>query len=335
MFYSSSRYNQCIQPGRRPQMDTQGNLFNFYKDTDGSRRITPVGNVGDMRKFKISEIAGIKLDRDVNVVAFEDGRSLELPLGSGVRTPDGRVLPPAEIVEGVGMPKQGVFDLFGGNEKRMYPLERPTVDLEDTRGFDRQLYDQARRLQRTILRPCAHYSLLLLKLMRLGSSSLNPACSAYLYVSLHLGLLVYVCQYHVDIRILPHIRCTSMPALCICTNAIQCVPLPRRRSWTTRTSLAGSRRCPMTLTSRRWGGRCWRSSGTTRRPASRFLKSVFDLCCRLVCFRCVADLAASLGGRFAGWLSTRVCLFVLGEGLCYLNDADISTAVWLIYPFKS
>lgn len=45
------------------QMDTHGNLFNFYTDTDGSRKITPVGNVSDLKKFKISEIAGMKLDK--------------------------------------------------------------------------------------------------------------------------------------------------------------------------------------------------------------------------------------------------------------------------------
>ena len=52
-------------------MDTQGNLFNFYRDTDGEQKITPVGNVSDLKQFKIGEIAGIKLDRDVNVVAFQ------------------------------------------------------------------------------------------------------------------------------------------------------------------------------------------------------------------------------------------------------------------------
>jgi hypothetical protein len=39
-------------------MDTQGNLFNFYLDTDGQRKITPVGNVGELRQFKVNEIAG-------------------------------------------------------------------------------------------------------------------------------------------------------------------------------------------------------------------------------------------------------------------------------------
>lgn len=59
-------------------MDTQGNLFNFYRDTDGQQKITPVGNVADLKQFKISEIAGIQLDRDVNVVAFAVGRPGEL-----------------------------------------------------------------------------------------------------------------------------------------------------------------------------------------------------------------------------------------------------------------
>lgn len=33
-------------------------------------------------KLQISEIKGIKLDRDVTVVAFKDGRTLELPAGA-------------------------------------------------------------------------------------------------------------------------------------------------------------------------------------------------------------------------------------------------------------
>lgn len=53
------------------QMDTQGNLFNFFRDVDGEQKITPVGNVSELKKFKISEIAGVQLDRDVNVVAFK------------------------------------------------------------------------------------------------------------------------------------------------------------------------------------------------------------------------------------------------------------------------
>ncbi len=72
-------------------MDTEGNLYNRYQDTDGQRKITPVGNVGDMKKFKISEVAGVKLDRDVNVVAFDDGRTLELPAGSGYVNEQGEV----------------------------------------------------------------------------------------------------------------------------------------------------------------------------------------------------------------------------------------------------
>ena len=126
-------------------MDTGGNLYNFYSDADGTRRITPVGNVSDLTKFKINEIAGVKLERDVNVVAFQDGRLVELPAGAGTRGADGRMVPPAEIVEGVRAPQPGLWDsVFGGREQQMYPLDRPEVDLADPRGFDRQLYDQAR-----------------------------------------------------------------------------------------------------------------------------------------------------------------------------------------------
>lgn len=34
-------------------MDTQGNLFNFYNDVGGERKITPVGNISDLKAFKV------------------------------------------------------------------------------------------------------------------------------------------------------------------------------------------------------------------------------------------------------------------------------------------
>lgn len=40
------------------QVDTQGDMYNIYRDTDGSRKVTPVGNISDMRRFKVNEIAG-------------------------------------------------------------------------------------------------------------------------------------------------------------------------------------------------------------------------------------------------------------------------------------
>jgi hypothetical protein len=39
----------------------------------------------------VSEIAGVKLDREVNVVAMADGQVLPLPPGSGMVSPDGKV----------------------------------------------------------------------------------------------------------------------------------------------------------------------------------------------------------------------------------------------------
>lgn len=38
------------------QMDTEGNLFNFYNDVGGERKITPVGNISDMRSFKVRHL---------------------------------------------------------------------------------------------------------------------------------------------------------------------------------------------------------------------------------------------------------------------------------------
>ena len=41
--------------------------------------------------WQVSEIAGVKLDRDVNVVAFKDGREIPLPPGTGFLSADGKV----------------------------------------------------------------------------------------------------------------------------------------------------------------------------------------------------------------------------------------------------
>ena len=36
-------------------MDTKGNLYNFYNDLDGERKITPVGNVAELQQFKVRD----------------------------------------------------------------------------------------------------------------------------------------------------------------------------------------------------------------------------------------------------------------------------------------
>lgn len=129
-------------------LDPQGNLFNIYMDGP-KRRITPVGNIRDMKSFKVSEIAGVKLDREVNVVAMADGQMLPLPPNSGVIGPDGKFIAPGEIVEGLTTedPQDNPFArLFAGRQRPgsasdllNQPLE---VDLNDRRSYDRQIYDQ-------------------------------------------------------------------------------------------------------------------------------------------------------------------------------------------------
>ncbi|GIL61428.1 hypothetical protein Vafri_15877 [Volvox africanus] len=132
-------------------MDTQGNLFNFYRDTDGQQKITPVGNVSDLKQFKIGEIAGIKLDRDVNVVAFQDGSSAPLPPGSTYVDPyTGELRGPDQLVEGLNgasstsSTRRGFFEsLFGGADERVeLPVQRFEVDLNDPRDYDEQMEEQ-------------------------------------------------------------------------------------------------------------------------------------------------------------------------------------------------
>lgn len=123
-------------------LDTQGNLFNIYQDVDGTRRTTPVGNVQDLARFKISEIRDIKLDRDVTVVAFKDGRTLELPAGAGTMVGD-QLVPPAELIEGMEAPRANPFErLLGSRSSREFPYDRPEVDFADPRPYERQLFDQ-------------------------------------------------------------------------------------------------------------------------------------------------------------------------------------------------
>jgi hypothetical protein len=50
-----------------------------------------VGNITDLKAFKINELAGVKLDREINVVAFQDGRQVPLPPGTGYVDENGRV----------------------------------------------------------------------------------------------------------------------------------------------------------------------------------------------------------------------------------------------------
>ena len=73
------------------QMDTQGNLFNFFNDIGGERKITPVGNISELQSFKVNQLAGVKLDRNVNVVAFSDGSEIPLPPGTGYVDENGQV----------------------------------------------------------------------------------------------------------------------------------------------------------------------------------------------------------------------------------------------------
>ncbi|WIA13852.1 hypothetical protein OEZ85_002426 [Tetradesmus obliquus] len=123
-------------------LDPQGNLFNIYRDESGQRTITPVGNISQMQRFKISEIAGLKLDNDVTIVAMADGSSVPLPPGSGMVNKDGKFVPPGELVEGVQLaPPDNPFARLMGKSPA-YDVNRYEVDPNDPRPYDRQLYDQ-------------------------------------------------------------------------------------------------------------------------------------------------------------------------------------------------
>uniref|UniRef100_A0A7S3VI82 Uncharacterized protein n=1 Tax=Dunaliella tertiolecta TaxID=3047 RepID=A0A7S3VI82_DUNTE len=126
-------------------MDTQGNLFNFYNDVGGERKITPVGNIAEMKSFKVNELAGVKLDRNINVVAFSDGRQIPLPPGTGYVDEFGNFKPPGELVEGFTRSKEerNPFSaLFGGSDPADSPPDRFEVDLDNPDSFERQMYDE-------------------------------------------------------------------------------------------------------------------------------------------------------------------------------------------------
>lgn len=48
----SCQFTSCPSSLPPLQVDTQGNLFNIYME-DNQRRITPVGNISDMQRFKV------------------------------------------------------------------------------------------------------------------------------------------------------------------------------------------------------------------------------------------------------------------------------------------
>lgn len=129
-------------------MDTQGNLFNFYTDMDGERKITPVGNVSELQEFKVSEVAGVKLNNDVSVVAFKDGRQIPLPPGSELVNASGKVTGPGELIEGYTrrLDEDGESPLSRmlGNPRNaaFSPPYRLELDLEDPKSFKRQIRDQ-------------------------------------------------------------------------------------------------------------------------------------------------------------------------------------------------
>eukprot|EP00199_Chlamydomonas_sp_CCMP681_P006596 CAMPEP_0119107874 /NCGR_PEP_ID=MMETSP1180-20130426/12071_1 /TAXON_ID=3052 ORGANISM="Chlamydomonas cf sp, Strain CCMP681" /NCGR_SAMPLE_ID=MMETSP1180 /ASSEMBLY_ACC=CAM_ASM_000741 /LENGTH=286 /DNA_ID=CAMNT_0007093421 /DNA_START=299 /DNA_END=1159 /DNA_ORIENTATION=- len=128
-------------------MDTEGNLFNFYNDVGGERKITPVGNISDMQKFKINEVAGVKLDREVNVVGFKDGSEIPLPPGTGYVNEDGKFVPPGELLEGYTRTREEPGNMFTDLFKRRpdpstLGPDRLEVDLNDPTDFQRQVYDQ-------------------------------------------------------------------------------------------------------------------------------------------------------------------------------------------------
>lgn len=128
-------------------VDTRGDVYNFYQDVGGERKITPVGNVKDLRKFKIREIAGQKLDRPVELTAFADRNAGRVPLPpNSVRVgSDGKLKGPDELLEGAEVPRDNPWERLMGRGlegERRYLFDRYEVDLEDRRPVRKQLWEQ-------------------------------------------------------------------------------------------------------------------------------------------------------------------------------------------------
>eukprot|EP00798_Chlamydomonas_sp_ICE-L_P018864 gene18864-25419_t len=102
-------------------MDTQGNLYNEYADLDGERKIKAVGNVRELSRFKINEIAGVKLDRDVNIVAFKDGSNVSLQ----APTPD--MIGPDGKIAGVELDRE--VNIVAFKDGSNVSLQAPTPDI--------------------------------------------------------------------------------------------------------------------------------------------------------------------------------------------------------------
>ncbi|KAG1654845.1 hypothetical protein FOA52_007596 [Chlamydomonas sp. UWO 241] len=100
-------------------------------------------NVSAMQRCKVSEIAGVKLDNDVNVVAFKDGREIPLPPGTGYVDANGKFNAPGELVEGYTRTVDDGGGLFGGKRDAAFsPPNRFELDLENPAGNNEQEYAQ-------------------------------------------------------------------------------------------------------------------------------------------------------------------------------------------------
>lgn len=128
-------------------VDTRGDVYNFYQDVGGERKITPLGNVKDLRKFKVSEIAGQKLADPVEITAFADRNANRIPLppGSERMGRGGVVRGPDELVEGAEVPRDNPWERLLGRGlegERRYLFDRYELDLKDSRPVRKQLWEQ-------------------------------------------------------------------------------------------------------------------------------------------------------------------------------------------------
>jgi len=128
-------------------VDARGDVYNFFQDAGGERRITPLGNISGLKKFKVSEVAGEALDPPAEIAAFADRNVGRVPLPpNALRVgADGRLKGPDELLEGAEVPRDNPWERLLGRGlegERRYLFDRLDVDLADARPVRKQLWEQ-------------------------------------------------------------------------------------------------------------------------------------------------------------------------------------------------
>ncbi len=77
------------------QINKNRDIFNIFQTAEGNMETMPIGNLNELRAYKLKDAAGMRVEGDGKMVlfAFPDGREIELPPDASMFQPtkDGKV----------------------------------------------------------------------------------------------------------------------------------------------------------------------------------------------------------------------------------------------------